>query len=40
MTDSYGCFSAYYVTLADNLPYCQLLIHVRSELLLMNTGKF
>ena len=26
MTDSYGCFPAYLVALADGLPYRQLLI--------------
>ena len=27
MTDSYGCFLAYHVTLADGLPYRQLFMY-------------
>ena len=29
MTDSYSCFSAYHVTLADGLPYQQLFMYIQ-----------
>ena len=29
ITDSYGCFSAYHVALADGLPYRQLFMYIQ-----------
>ena len=29
MTDSYGCFSANHVVLADGLPYRQLFMYIQ-----------
>ena len=29
MTNSYGCFSAYHVALAGNLPYQQLFMYIQ-----------
>ena len=29
MTDSYGCFSAYHVALADGLSYQQLFMYIQ-----------
>ena len=31
MTDSYGCFSAYHVALADGLPCRQLFMYTQSH---------